>query len=63
MKNNALYIYIDKLESQRTELLEVAKEAALQIRYLQEKFDETGSGDAVIARLEAVIAKTERRET
>lgn len=37
--------------------LDVMEEAVLQIRYLHDKFKETGSGNATIAKLEERIAK------
>ena len=41
------------------ELLDACKEAILQIEYLHSKFKETGSGNNVVSRLQAAIAKTE----
>lgn len=38
------------------ELLEACREALLQIEYLHDKFKATGSGNGVLARLEATIA-------
>ena len=37
------------------ELREGVKEAVLQIEYLSEKFGKTGTGEAVIARLRALL--------
>jgi hypothetical protein len=42
-------------------LLASLKECVLQIEYLHEKFQATGSGTAAIARAEAAIAKAEGR--
>jgi len=39
------------------ELLAALKEAVLQIEYLHEKFKQTGSGEAVLFRARAAIAK------
>lgn len=39
------------------EMLDVLKEAKLQIEYLHKKFGETGSGNSVISRIETVIEK------
>jgi hypothetical protein len=41
------------------DLLEVLKEAKLQIEYLDEKFVATGTTSAVLARINAAIAKAE----
>lgn len=41
------------------ELLEACQNALLQIRYLQQKFQETGSGNSTITKLEYIIAKAE----
>ena len=41
---------------QRDALLGALEEAALQIEYLHGKFQETGSGNAVLARARAAIA-------
>lgn len=37
------------------ELYEAAKEAEAQIRYLHEKFQETGSGNAALTKLDAAL--------
>ena len=37
-------------------LVEAAEEAKQQIKYLHGKFQETGTGNAVIARLESALA-------
>ncbi len=42
---------------QNKRLRELLREAALQITYLHEKFRETGSGNAVIARIESELAR------
>lgn len=39
------------------DMLEALQEARLQITYLHEKFAATGSGNAVLARIDAAIAK------
>lgn len=38
------------------ELVEALTEAKLQIEYLHEKFKATGSGNAVLAKIEAALA-------
>jgi hypothetical protein len=45
------------------ELLSALEEARLQIQYLHEKFSHTGSGNAVLSRIEAAIAKATGKET
>lgn len=50
---------IERLQS-RIEALEAAvKEARLQIQYLHEKFGETGSGNSVLAKLDALTTERE----
>ena len=39
------------------ELVEALSEAELQIEYLQQKFQETGSGNSVLGRIRTVLAK------
>ena len=39
------------------ELVAVLEEARLQIKYLHEKFQETGSGNSVLSRINAVLRK------
>ena len=41
------------------ELVEALRESALQIKYLQYKFQETGSGNAVLANILALLKKYE----
>lgn len=41
------------------EMLDRLKEAALQIRYLHEKFQSTGSGESVLYKIDYTIAKAE----
>lgn len=43
-------------------LLVAAKEAVLQIEYLHHKFQETASGNQVLAKLRVAIADAEREE-
>lgn len=43
------------------EMLAALKETVLQLEYLADKFGETGTGAAVLSRVEAVIAKAEGR--
>ena len=44
------------------DMLAVLNETTLQLRYLADKFGETGTGAAVLARVQAVIAKAEGNE-
>jgi hypothetical protein len=39
------------------ELYDALREAALQIEYLHDKFDHTGSGEGVLARINAALTK------
>ncbi len=41
------------------DMYEALKEARLQIEYLHDKFKETGTGNAVLAKIDRVIAKDE----
>lgn len=47
--------HLAALETENERLREASREALLQIRYLHAKFQETGSGNAVIAQLEAAL--------
>lgn len=42
------------------EVVKAARDAKLQIEYLHEKFQETGTGNAVLAKLNAALAAAER---
>ncbi len=42
-----------------TDMLEALKDAALQIEYLHDKFQETGSGNSVLSGIRAAIAAAE----
>ena len=42
------------------ELIEVLKDAILEIEYLHDKFKTTGSGNATLAKIDAAIAKAEQ---
>lgn len=44
------------------QLVDTLADAKLQIEYLQEKFQETGTGNAVIARLERTLQDIENGE-
>jgi hypothetical protein len=46
---------IAQQESYINELIDALQDAVSQIEYLHEKFVETGSGNAVIARCRAVV--------
>lgn len=39
----------------RERMIALLKEARLEITYLHEKFQETGSGNAVLARIDALL--------
>lgn len=43
------------------DMLEVLRDAKLQIEYLHDKFRTTGTGNAVVSQIESVIAKAEGR--
>lgn len=43
------------------DLLAACQEASLQLQYLADKFNATGTGTAVLAKLDAAIAKAEGR--
>lgn len=45
----------DKLKKERDELLNHLREAKLQIEYLHDKFQETGSGNAVIFKIDSLL--------
>jgi len=44
-------------------MLEALKDAKLQIQYLHDKFKETGSGNKVLAVIEAAINLAENKTT
>lgn len=44
-----------KCEAERDKLAGVLREAKLQIEYLHEKFQETGTGNTILARIDAVL--------
>ena len=50
--------HINMLEGERRELREGAGMAKLQIEYLHGKFKETGTGNAVLVRLNAILERT-----
>lgn len=47
------------MEGERTEMVEMLREAALQIEYLHEKFQATGTGETVVARIRMLLARIE----
>lgn len=49
----------DALRQQLATVREAAQEAILQIEYLHQKFQETGSGNQVVARLRVLAAAQE----
>lgn len=48
---------IEKLEADKAELLEALETANLQIKYLHEKFKETGSGNTIVSKNKSLIQK------
>ncbi len=52
-------VVIDGLGKEIDELINLLKEAQIQIEYLHEKFKETGSGNQVLAKIKQAIAKAE----
>ena len=45
----------------KTELLSLLREARAQIEYLHEKFQETGSGNALLSRIAAALKEMEEK--
>ena len=52
---------VDETLEQYDAMLAALKEATLQLEYLADKFGETGTGAAVLSRINAVISKAEGR--
>ena len=50
---------IARLRAERDELRTMLREAALQIEYLHERAGQTGSGNAVLTRIDAALARTQ----
>lgn len=50
-------VRIQALERENKALREALREAEIQIRYLHDRFKETGTGNAVIARIQALLAE------
>lgn len=46
---------IKELENKNSKLLDCIQEAILEIEYLHNKFQETGTGNTVVAKLKAAI--------
>ena len=53
----ALNRMLNEKTQQCEELAEALSEAALQIEYLQQKFQETGSGNSVLSKIRTVLVK------
>ncbi len=53
---------IDRAVNAHDDLIEALREAERQIEYLHGKFQETGSGNQVLARIRAAIDKAEGRQ-
>lgn len=60
-KESIAKMYLDSLDIRR-DLLEALREAALQIAYLHERWQPTGSGNAVLERSRAIISKAEGKQ-
>ena len=54
--HNALQ-QIEKMEAEKKELLEALENSNLQIKYLHEKFKETGSGNSILSKNKSLIQK------
>jgi len=54
-----LDVCVNHYEPLIKEMYEALKEAGLQIEYLHEKFQETGTGNNVLTRISGVLAKVE----
>lgn len=48
-----------RLISAAPDMYEALQEARLQIQYLHEKFQETGTGNAALAKIDAALSKAE----
>lgn len=44
----------ERLKKQNAEYIEALREAALQIEYLHQKFQPTGTGESVLVRIKAL---------
>ena len=51
---------IEKLEAENKELLEALERSNLQIKYLHEKFIETGSGNSILSKNQSIIQKMKK---
>ena len=51
---------IEKLEAEKKELLEALERSNLQIKYLHEKFIETGSGNSILSKNQSLIQKMKK---
>lgn len=56
-----LLSHIDTMEAERDEIVEMLREASLQIEYLHEKFQKTGTGETVLARIRMLLARAEAK--
>lgn len=54
-----LLSHLDTMEAERAEMAEMLREAALQIDYLHGKFQTTGTGETVLARIRMLLARIE----
>jgi len=52
-------IHLAKCWNMHEELVQAVEQAKMQIEYLHEKFQETGSGNAVLSKLDRVLEKAE----
>ena len=51
---------LEKLEAEKKELLEALERSNLQIKYLHEKFIETGSGNSILSKNQSLIQKMKK---
>ena len=51
---------IEKLEAEKKEILEALERSNLQIKYLHEKFIETGSGNSILSKNQSLIQKMKK---
>ncbi|MFK4647174.1 hypothetical protein ABIF96_005748 [Bradyrhizobium ottawaense] len=56
MEDDANAAFIVKAVNNHEALVDRLKEARLQIEYMHSKFDETGTGNAVLARINATLS-------
>ena len=64
-ENIPLFVTLEELPKYKAapDMYEALKEAKLQIEYLQNKFQKTGSGNAVLSLIDSVLAKANKQES